>query len=295
MSKERIDLDKVKRLVVTALVTDDKLMEILVLKGGNALHLAYELAFRASLDLDFSMAKDFQDIQDIKRRMEKSVAETFKKEGLHTLDFSFQSKPKVAQDETKDFWGGYAVKFKFIEAKKFNELGGEEIQKARMNAIPVGKSTNIEIDISKFEYVDDKIDIDVDGYNVYVYAPRLLVLEKVRAICQQIPEYSQIIPSFSPRPRARDFYDIYTLLKKFEIDLFSEESKEILMKVFDAKRVPYDLLKKMRANKEIHKQDFASLVDTISAEEKGKLKDFEFYFNYVIDIFEDIFDKKDKP
>jgi hypothetical protein len=34
-------LDKIKRLVIVALVADDELMETLVLKGGNAISIAY--------------------------------------------------------------------------------------------------------------------------------------------------------------------------------------------------------------------------------------------------------------
>lgn len=51
----------VRRLIITALFADEKLTEQLVLKGGNALSLVYELSSRTSLDLDFSIAKDFDD------------------------------------------------------------------------------------------------------------------------------------------------------------------------------------------------------------------------------------------
>ena len=53
MKKNRIDLERIKRLIIIALVSDDYLMETLVLKGGNALSVAYELSSRASFDLDF--------------------------------------------------------------------------------------------------------------------------------------------------------------------------------------------------------------------------------------------------
>ncbi len=38
------DIDALKRLTVIALFSDDRLVEQLVLKGGNALMLAYDLA-----------------------------------------------------------------------------------------------------------------------------------------------------------------------------------------------------------------------------------------------------------
>ena len=63
------------------------------------------------------------------------------------------------------------------------------------------------------------------------------------------------------------------------------------MKVFDAKRVPHNFLKKIRTNKEVHLQDFASLVDTVSPEERKNLKEFDHYFEFVIGTFEDFLDE----
>ena len=54
-------LNKIKRLTISALVADDILMGILVLKGGNALDLVYDITNRGSIDIDFSMEKDFTD------------------------------------------------------------------------------------------------------------------------------------------------------------------------------------------------------------------------------------------
>jgi predicted nucleotidyltransferase component of viral defense system len=289
MNKERVSIDRIKRLAIVALISDDYLMETLVLKGGNAMLMAYDLSSRASYDLDFSMSDDFKDIQEVKRVMEKNIFESFKADGLHTFDFTFTPKPRIARDETKDFWGGYQVQFKFIEEEKYVALGGESnLDSIRRNAVSItpNNSTKIEIEISKYEFVGDNQPVDINGYTVYVYAPRLLAFEKIRAICQQLPDYAQVIPSFSPRPRSRDFYDIYILLNKFEIGIDSVESKEILKKVFDAKRVPYDFLKKISSNKEIHQQDFASLRDTIDAAEKSNLKEFYFYFDYVVQTFQ---------
>jgi predicted nucleotidyltransferase component of viral defense system len=281
MNKRKISTERIKELVIIALVSDDELMETLVLKGGNALLMAYRLSSRASWDMDFSIAEDFKNVEDVKKRTEVSIVETFKNEGLYVFDFSFLSKPKTTQDATKDFWGGYVVTFKFIEIEKAINLGGEKnIDGLRRNAVPVNpdNSTKMIIEISKSEFVGDKRNFEIEGYTFYVYAPRLLAFEKVRAIYQQIPEYSETIPSFSPRSRPRDFYDIYNVLENadFEIDITSQESKDIMINVFDAKKVPHGFLKKMKDNREIHKRDFISLVDTILAEEKKNLKNFDF-------------------
>ncbi len=53
------DTDRIKRLIIAALVSDDELVGTLVLKGGNALSLARKLESRASFDLDFSMEGEF--------------------------------------------------------------------------------------------------------------------------------------------------------------------------------------------------------------------------------------------
>ncbi|MBW2725754.1 MAG: nucleotidyl transferase AbiEii/AbiGii toxin family protein, partial [Deltaproteobacteria bacterium] len=54
-----MDLPQIRRLIVAALFSDDELLDLLVLKGGNALQLVHVIVDRASTDLDFSMAADF--------------------------------------------------------------------------------------------------------------------------------------------------------------------------------------------------------------------------------------------
>jgi predicted nucleotidyltransferase component of viral defense system len=58
MNKERVSIDRIKRLAIIALISDDYLMETLVLKGGNAMLMAYDLSSRASYDLDFSRSDE---------------------------------------------------------------------------------------------------------------------------------------------------------------------------------------------------------------------------------------------
>lgn len=52
-------IEQAKRLTLIALFSDDELVDRFVLKGGNALNLAYGLNIRASVDLDLSMASGF--------------------------------------------------------------------------------------------------------------------------------------------------------------------------------------------------------------------------------------------
>lgn len=53
-------IERVKRLALIALFSDDELMELLVLKGGNALDIVYGVAQRSPLDLDFSIETEFK-------------------------------------------------------------------------------------------------------------------------------------------------------------------------------------------------------------------------------------------
>ena len=68
-----MDFDEIRRVTITALFSDEVMLEQLVLKGGNALSLVYGLTERTSLDLDFSMEADFLDIEDARRRLFHAV------------------------------------------------------------------------------------------------------------------------------------------------------------------------------------------------------------------------------
>jgi len=58
-------IDKIKKLVIIALVSDDYLMEQLVLKGGNAIDLVYQISGRASVDLDYSVIIYLTTVTDV--------------------------------------------------------------------------------------------------------------------------------------------------------------------------------------------------------------------------------------
>lgn len=288
-------INKIKRIVITSLVSDDELMETLVLKGGNAISMGYGLEDRASYDLDYSIEEDFPDRDQVAARIEKLLIEGFATQGYVCFDYVFTDKPKT-QTQNLDFWGGYNVIFKLIEEDKLKAIGGDLKVAAARHAIKLTEngSPKISIDISKFEYVGDhKRQMKLDEMEYYVYAPELIVAEKVRALCQKLPEYTtEILQQKAPnheKARARDFYDIYVVTQYAQFDATSPEFIVILKQVFDAKRVPHSYLRRVRSMKEIHRQDFDSLKDTIKdkeAQEKG----FEFYFDYVMNMFEHLLD-----
>ena len=88
-----------------------------------------------------------------------------------------------------------------------------DLAQLRRNALLLGQGTNFLIDISKFEYTAGKLPQYMDGYRIFVYSPEMIVAEKLRAICQQMPEYNRIVKRNRPGGiRARDFVDIQTVV-----------------------------------------------------------------------------------
>ncbi|GEO05536.1 hypothetical protein AAE02nite_32000 [Adhaeribacter aerolatus] len=288
-------VNKIKALAIIALASDDQLIENIVLKGGNAIDIAYHgnnSISRTSYDLDFSIEDgDFQEDEDIIReRIQKTLVQTFSENGFAIIDYKFLNKPKVATGPHAEFWGGYLVTFKVLNQKAFDENKGS-LKNQRNLAIPVkpgrssvGPSPTFELEFSKFEYVGLKNPIDFGGYTIYVYAPEMIVFEKLRAICQQLPSYREIIKSFTPRPRARDFYDIHLIMEMRQIDVSLDKNKELITKVFEAKRVPLSFIKDISINKEFHKGNWESVKDTVSKFDESE--NFDFYFDYVVNTFQ---------
>lgn len=112
----------------------------------------------------------------------------------------------------------------------------------------------------------------------------MIVFEKARALCQQLPGYKEIVPSFTPRARARDFYDIHLMVDQFLIDPATAENLELIRHIFEAKKVPLDFLRQLRAGKALHEGDWENVLSTISAGDRPH--PFDFYFEYVMARFE---------
>ena len=276
-------LDRIKKLAVIAMFSDDELMNRLVLKGGNAINLIYKLSSRASIDVDFSLETEFEEyeLESIERKIVKCLEETYWEAGLKVFDVKFTKKPSIISEEVRKFWGGYQVEFKVIPKEMF-EQNSEDVDFLRRNAAVVGprQVKKFKVDISKFEYCKDKKQKDLEGYTVYVYSPAMLVIEKIRAICQQMPEYKEIIKTMIASPRSRDFFDIYILMKRFSVDLNESDNWDMLQKMFEVKRVPLALLNNIEKFRDFHREGFDSLKDTVNPD--IELKDFDFYFDYVV-------------
>lgn len=276
-------LEHIKRLAIVAMFSEDELLKHLVLKGGNALDLVHKISTRASADIDFSMKNDFPGGEaEFRKLVEKALVTTFKAEGYQVFDVRMQERPATLSPEVAEFWGGYGAEFKLVESARYDEFKGD-LEALRPRAINLGRGTRFLIDVSKFEFTDGKEKHDFDGYRIFVYSAPMMVCEKLRAICQQLPEYNPIVHRDRPgSPRARDFVDIQALIELFKIDLMSAENQKLLVNIFSAKRVPLGFLGKISSQREFHRQDFPSVVDTVKP--GVKLGKFDEYFDFTVGL-----------
>lgn len=276
----RLSLEQIKRITVTAMFADDELFDSLVLKGGNALNLIHRLGSRASIDLDFSMQHDFDGMDRFCARVERALNKTFRLNGYEVFDVKLEEKPKEVTADIADFWGGYAIEFKLISVVLYN-ANAMKIDELRKYALEIGQKKKFLIDISRFEYTYGKQEAEVDGYRIYVYSPEMIVCEKLRAICQQMPEYGPVIKrNRRGAARARDFVDIHVLMTSLCLDVTLEKNQEILLGMFSVKKVPLALLGQIGKYREFHRSDFPSVLATSGPE----IKEFDFYFEFVLQL-----------
>jgi hypothetical protein len=132
------------------------------------------------------------------------------------------------------------------------------------------------VDISKYEYCEGKVERELDHYTIYVYSPEMIAVEKLRAICQQMPEYTQ---GSHRAPRARDFYDIWRVVTAAGLNLSTPVNIELAKHIFAAKKVPLRLLAKVSEHREFHRPDWPAVVAAVAE----RLNDFDFYFDFVVE------------
>jgi len=286
-------LQEIRKLTIISLFSDDDLMDILVLKGGNALELAYKLNSRASIDIDVSMEKDFSDfglsIFQVQKKLEVRLEETFKEHGFKAFDIKLEARPKKKKRIDDLDWGGYQVEFKVINYSEYERIGNN-IDKLRRASLEIsGNKKIVKIDISKNEYTAPSQETEFYDYIIKVYSPRMIIFEKLRAICQQMREYQSVFQT-SIKPRPRDFFDIYVVKENLEpqLDLNDEENQNMLIEFFNVKKVPLSLLGKIKEKgvKDFHKAEYAALKATVT--QTDNLKEFDFYYNYVVEMVEEL-------
>jgi predicted nucleotidyltransferase component of viral defense system len=274
----RLSLDEVRRKILIAMVSDEELFEALVLKGGNALALVHGLIERATLDMDFSIASQFPDLDEAKTRIFRALHEEFIKADYVVFDERFLPKPSTRGENQPEWWGGYLVEFKLVRRETF-ELHKNDLDALRRNAELLGpqQKRTYSIDISKNEYCAGKIKGKLDQYTVYVYSLEMIAIEKLRAICQQLPQYQL---TRNKTPRARDFYDVHEVVTRTDVDLFTEGNAQLFHEIFRAKGVPLELMLEIRNSKDFHALDWPSVAASMSV----KREEFEYYFAYVCEL-----------
>lgn len=280
-----MNLDIIKRLTLRALMSDENLFYRLVLKGGNALQMVHQVINRSSLDIDFSIEGEFneEELKDMEIRLKHIFDKTFFKEGLKAFDIKFKLKPKNGDIPE---WKGYNIEFKTIESDKYESLVTDEAR--RRNAIKIditNQSPKFTVDISAYEYVDEATNVEIDGMLIKVYTLDMILLEKLRALCQTMPKYKYIVSTINPdKKRARDIYDICQIYNVVGVGIANK--KELLEEIFKAKQVPLSLLKDMEELRERNRLDWETVLADIPEVEKENMKEYDDYFNKVLEIVE---------
>jgi len=271
------DYREIRRIAITAIFSDDFLFDRVVLKGGNALSLVLRLSERTSLDLDFSIENDFEDLEDIRNRIHNALNSRFLASGFVVFDFRFDSKPSVLREGQSHRWGGYAATFKVMESRKYESLKNNQ-EALRRDSLVIGPGSQrvFTIDLSKYEYVDGKLEMEVNDYVIYVYSPTMIAIEKLRAICQQMPEYAL---QRCPSARARDFYDIHLIVSSTNMSLNSSENLDLATHIFAAKEVPLTLLGRIKDQREFHRPDWDSVK---TSSNNPNIAEFDYYFDFVV-------------
>lgn len=264
--------DLIRRTAMRAMAEAGREVGLLVLKGGNALAVVYRIGGRTSLDLDYSLADDFADVRRAEERISAHLEASFREAGFHLFDFQFLVRPP----EPKAAWlSGYEVRFKVVPLSDAEA----DLEWRRRTAAVIGlaQQRTFKIQISRHEFVGDALEGEIGGVPIIVYSPALIAAEKLRAICQQMPEYPH---TPFPRARARDFFDIRSVCLEASVDLASAANATLVRKVFEAKRVPLALLGRIESTREFHRPDWPAVEGAVASLEGG----FDLYFDFVVEV-----------
>jgi hypothetical protein len=123
-----MDLLEIRKLILIAVASDDELVEVLVLKGGNALELIDKIGDRSSLDLDFSLEDDFKDLEAVRERLFRALRDRFDSVGMVVFDERFYRKPPGSDGAA---WGGYVGEFKLIDRGRHRALRAPRSRRCR--------------------------------------------------------------------------------------------------------------------------------------------------------------------
>jgi len=77
-------------------------------------------------------------------------------------------------------------------------------------------------------------------------------------------------------------FDIHETVRRFHIDPLTTENMEVAKNMFQAKRVPLEMLRRLEEERDFHRQDWDAVRDTVDP--SVRLREFEFYFEFVADL-----------
>ncbi len=273
-------IEEVITQTILAIFSTPSPSENLFLKGGSAMWLFDNLTSRLSIDADFSVHTDINNESKFFKDLKSSVRARFRRKRFDIIDFEWNRKPKKIRAKYPDWWGGWLCEFKLVSFQH----RGKVIETKRRNAlIPDGaNSSKVTVEISKHEYCGKKRTKTIQGIKIFGYSRELLVLEKIRAICQQHPDYAYR----SSKNRARDFYDIYELTANTD-DCFISRCSSQIEKVFRAKEVPLKILASLWEVDFIDEQrrGFDAVKDSVI----GEIHNFDVYVEHLRFFVKDIY------
>ncbi|MEK6776603.1 MAG: nucleotidyl transferase AbiEii/AbiGii toxin family protein [bacterium] len=180
-------IEEVITETIIAIYQDRTAAAYLRLKGGSAMRLFDDLKSRLSTDADFSISKGIENKKDFFSGIKSSIARRFQKVGFNIIDFKCERRPRSRRADLPVWWGGWQCEFKLVAF----EHRGKSIETMRRNAmVPEGAgSPKILLEISEYEYCGKKRVKTIQRVRIAGYSRELLVLEKMRAICQQHSDY----------------------------------------------------------------------------------------------------------
>lgn len=269
-----MNIKDIIELELVGIFSDAYLSKHVFLKGGAALMFLEKIDARKSTDVDLSTPESISDHEKtFFQSVEKVMQRVFKGHDYDVIDFKHYRRPKEGRNRP-EWWSGWNCEFKLC-AHEHRKLSLES--RRRRALIPEGtNSSKIEIQISEHEYCGHVHSRMIQGVKVNGYTRALLVVEKLRAICQQHPDYKFKVR----RNRVRDVIDIYHLTTDHQSDRFLKECKSELPKTFKAKEVDPAFLDALFNNKEFVdnlRAGFPQVADTLT----GRAYPFDTYLEYL--------------
>lgn len=277
----------IRTRVLTSIFRETKIAEKFALKGGTALDIGYNMPQgRYSSDIDLSMNEDIPGtLEDVKEVFKVALERNLSEYDLFPIDVVLKRNPK-RQSLDRPRHGGYILKFFLVKYSDHQSELKNKAKGARSRVKKISSPENggkFKIDISKYDFwEDDMISLElVDDFTVPMYTLNMIMYEKIKAICEQVPKKGT-------KSRAKDYYDVFIIHNhlldnpdKLDHALGSEECRIYMSKCFESASLDLDILDRISEARDSHKSSFEILRETLREPYRSELKEFDFYAGYV--------------